>query len=65
MYLTVPAPELLELPAELREDAKAIVIERGLTRPDHFDLLAFIRLLAKPYDCRTGPGAKVKIWNKI
>ena len=49
-YLTVPVPELLELPEQYREDAKSIVIERGLTRPDHFHPMALVRLLAKPYD---------------
>ena len=50
MYLGVEPPEMLELPAELRKDAKAIIVERGLTRPDRFDLKVVKNLLAKPYN---------------
>jgi hypothetical protein len=55
MYLSVPAPDLSHLPPEYREDAKAVIIERGLTRPDPFKLAIFIRLLAKPYDSNPFP----------
>jgi hypothetical protein len=49
MYLSVPVPELLELPEDVREDAKAIVVRHGLAGPDSFRWDDFIELLAKPY----------------
>lgn len=49
MYLGVDPPEMLELPAELRKDARSIIVARGLTRPDRFDLKVVKDLLAKPY----------------
>lgn len=49
LYLGVDPPEMLELPAELRKDARAIIVARGLTRPDRFDLKVVGGLLAKPY----------------
>jgi hypothetical protein len=49
MYLSVPVPELLELPEEYRADAKAIVVEHGLTGPDSFRWDDFLKRLATPY----------------
>ena len=50
MYLSVPVPELLEIPEKFREDAKSIVVEHGLTRPDPFSFAVLKRLLIHPYD---------------
>lgn len=50
MYLSVPLPELVELPEEVREDARSLIVAHGMTRPDPFDVSGFVRLLAQPYD---------------
>ncbi|MCW1915657.1 hypothetical protein OJ996_18875 [Luteolibacter sp. GHJ8] len=55
MYLSVPVPELTQLPPELREDAREIIVARGLTRPDRFDLKILGKLLANPYQTQPGP----------
>jgi hypothetical protein len=63
MYLSVPVPELTQLPPELREDAREIVIARGLTRPDRFDLKILGELLAKPYQTKPGPILFLQIYD--
>ena len=50
-YLSVPVPELLEIPQEYRKDARLAVLDHGFTRPDPFRLEILARHLARPYDC--------------
>ena len=54
MYLSVPVPELLELPEDVREDARSVIVKHGLSRPDSFRFREFVGLLAKPYDIDPG-----------
>ena len=54
MYLEVEPPEMLELPAELWKDARSIIVDRRLTRPDRFDFKVVKDLLGKPY--KSAPG---------
>ena len=50
MYLSVPVPELLEIPEKHRADVRSLLVKHGLTGPDSFDRDAFFELLSRPYD---------------
>jgi hypothetical protein len=54
-YLTVPVPELREIPAPFRAEARRMVVDHALDKPDHFQLQAMLHLLARPYDCEPKP----------
>jgi hypothetical protein len=66
-YLSAPAPDLSEVPAQYRADAFAMIKKHGLTAPEAFDRKLFIGFLAKPYasaprgmrsmDVTPGPGS--------
>jgi hypothetical protein len=62
LYLSVPIPELLELPEEHRAEARAIIAERGLDKPDSFEPGSFIKLLSAPY--KSEPGEIVVLTTK-
>jgi hypothetical protein len=48
-YLSVPVPDLLELPEDYRADARSVIEKHGLTAPERFDRSHFLDLLKHPY----------------
>jgi hypothetical protein len=54
-YLSVPVPELLELPEAYRADARSLVIKYRLNKPDHFDWEESTKYLSRPYDSSRTP----------
>jgi hypothetical protein len=61
-YLSVPVPELLELPEEYRADARSLIVEHGLAAPDPFDRKRFLELLMHPYESSPRP-IRVANWS--
>lgn len=53
-YLSVPPPQIMEIPEVYRKDAASAVVQSGLTSPDPFDFGILLKLLARPYDCSPG-----------
>jgi hypothetical protein len=54
-YLSLPLPELREIPEPFRVEARRMIVDHGLAKPDHFQLQALLHLLARPYDCEPKP----------
>jgi hypothetical protein len=54
-YLSMPVPELLELPEDFRADARSLIGKHGLTAPERFDRRHFRDLLMHPYDSAPKP----------
>ena len=54
-YVTVAVPEMRELPAEYREDAKALIREHALVRPNRWTMLAVTDCFKDPFDANWYP----------